>query len=124
MNVFVFCLIELNCCHFCMTAILTLVIFVPYTLNSNILFPHENKNSDQALITIYLCVCVCARAFTSKDLDESDNYDEYQSEEFPYSENILDPGRPAHTGAVHPGQEYCGKTQKYRQLKTLKASWF
>lgn len=48
-----------------------------------------------------MCVCVCVFTFT--DLDESNHYDEYQSEEFPYSENILDPCCPAHTVAVHPG---------------------
>lgn len=51
--------------------------------------------------------------FTSTDLDESYHYDEDQSEELSYSEKILDPCRPAHTGAVHPGQEYCVKAQTY-----------
>lgn len=46
---------------------------------------------------------MCACVFTFTDLDKSNHYDEYQSEEFPYSENILDPCCPAHTVAVHPG---------------------
>lgn len=78
-----------------------------------ILFRTVDKISDQSKYTEYMYM------FTSKDLDESDHYDEYQSEEFSYSENILDPCCPAHTGAVHPGQEHCGNTQHTNTLKII-----
>ncbi len=59
---------------------------------------------------------MCMFVFTSTDLDDPYYYDEYQSEELSYSENILDPCRPAHAGAVHPGQEYCVKAQTHRYV--------
>lgn len=54
---------------------------------------------------------------TFTDLDKSYHDDENQSEEFAHSENVLDPRRPAHTAAVHPGEEYYTDTQT--QLQSL-----
>lgn len=54
---------------------------------------------------------------TFTDLDKSYHNDENQSEEFAHSENVLDPRRPAHTAAVHPGEEYYTDTQT--QLQSL-----
>lgn len=82
------------------------VKFIP---NQTVTGPnHRNSCHVEDLIS-QECVCVCV--LTSTDLDDSDHYDEYQSEELSNSENILDPCRPAHTGAVHPGQEHCRNAQ-------------
>ncbi|KAG7236952.1 hypothetical protein INR49_032959 [Caranx melampygus] len=54
--------------------------------------PHQIQRSDLYLSSPY-----------GGDLDDSYHNDESQSEEFSYSENILYPRCPAHTGAVHPG---------------------
>lgn len=64
---------------------------------------------------------MCMSVFTSTDLDEPHHDDENQSQEFSYSENILYPCCPAHTGAVHPGQEHCThKEKKNKSTFTLK----
>lgn len=52
------------------------------------------------------------RRFTSEDLNEAHHDDERQSQKLPNGENVLDPRRPAHTGAVHPGQEHWKHTRK------------
>lgn len=56
-------------------------------------------------------------SLTFKDLNKSDHYDEPQSQKFAYCENILNPRGPAHTGAVHPGQEHCAHTDTSDTLK-------
>lgn len=65
----------------------------------------------------FLCMCAHVCVFTSTNLDKSYYYNENQREKFSYSENVLDPCRPTHTGAVHPGQEYCTYTHKHTQQK-------
>lgn len=62
-----------------------------------------------------LCNQYLDRQFTFADLDKSDHNDENQCQKFSHSEDVLDPRSPAHTVAIHPGEEHFGNTHTHKQ---------